>query len=351
MNDHELDTLIALAAPVTDAEVASWATDPGLVNLAEQIIATTPTEADLPTATGLVAGLAPQRRRSLRIAAVAAVVLVLGLATAYLSRGPDSQIVTAYLADDPPGPIYVVPQDGSGFTLTNGHAETSVKSDAWPIEVVVLGTRSGGAIRDMTLIMSTVARRDFPGGWTDIDTPEGPAHRAEVTDHMIVVSRQHGEFWLTVWTGPNRLSDAIEVLNSSGVTVGGRLKLSGELSDLVVDRVMIGGLTEITTTYAEVSSDPVAVSPIVIETITAPSPLVSVAVLGSEISETTIQGQSGWRITRPDPEGEWNGITWQASPNRSVAVSGQAPIGEITEVANALHIVDEETWAATVEPG
>lgn len=101
MDERELDLLIARAVPMTDADVASWADDPTLRDLAEKIMLTTPLELGPGPGTALIANSDSERRgtsgprRWYRVAALAgAAVVIVGLGVTLSVRGLGSEKVT-----------------------------------------------------------------------------------------------------------------------------------------------------------------------------------------------------------------------------------------------------------------
>ncbi len=100
------------------------------------------------------------------------------------------------------------------------------------------------------------------------------------------------------------------------------------------------------TTYFEATSPDGAL--IIVETATASTPLFPAASVADRIEPTQIDGAHAWIATRADPDGEWNGLVWNETPNRFVAVSGQTSIDTITELAHRLHVVDDTAWTSAL---
>jgi len=97
MNDHELDTLIAAAAPMTDAEVAGMVDQAELDGLARRIVAMPPADLDREPTVVLVDAASGQKesnaadrgRMRLMLVMAAVVTATIGLGVAAGLRGTD----------------------------------------------------------------------------------------------------------------------------------------------------------------------------------------------------------------------------------------------------------------------
>lgn len=279
------------------------------------------------------------------IAAVVAIVGLVGVAWAANQSGSSS---TAFLAADPPGALFVLPDEAMEYSLTNGSVEVFTVTDV-PEEVVIFGSSDQGVFRELQSASLTTAKPLVPprAEWIDVETAVGVAQQSSF-DIWTRVTLQLSDWWITVTTGPDRLAEAIRVLEGVTVTTQGSIRVSEDLTGEVIERVTPTSGSDQTSTYADATSKASKGQSIAVETATAPTPLNPVAVIGGELSEAEVQGLPAWRITRDDGagEGEWNGLAWLASPNRIVAVSGHAPIAEIRLLAESLRPVEEDRWRA-----
>ena len=143
----------------------------------------------------------------------------------------------------------------------------------------------------------------------------------------------------------DRVDYASTILDSMTIDGSGSASIDTDGLVEVIEAAAFDDGTDYTSTYFEVASElTIDGEGIVVETATSPSPLLGAGALGGELSATRVQGAEGWKLTRLDADGEWNGIAWQATPNRIIAVSGHAPRDIIQELAESLTIVSEDDW-------
>ncbi len=282
------------------------------------------------------------RRRPRWILAAAAVALV-GLIGAGWVAGRSGSSSSETLATDPTGPLFVLPQEGSEFTIESASVATDLPPTLFA-EIVIFGEITDGVIGDLSSARATrqlpkLAPRD---SWVEIETSIGPAQRS-TAEIWTVLARQSGDWWVVVQTGAGRLDEAVTVLEGIGVTAEGAIEVGPELTDRLIERVSMDPEQVITSTFAEVAQG-VGAATFAVETATAPSPLIPAGSFEGEIRETTVRGLPAWHLSRIDADGEWNGLTWLASPNRIVAVSGTASIDQVRLLAESLRPVDEDTW-------
>ncbi len=274
---------------------------------------------------------------------IAAALLLVGLigAGVFMARGGGGATVS--LAADPPGPLFVLPEDGAGYSLRSASVETVAEPPSFE-ELVILGRRDGGRVVD---VMSVSVASDRPqtqfDDWVEVETAVGVAERSASDELWTFVTRRTDRWWVTVTSGPGRVDEAVRILEQVAVTSDGMIEIGPDLSDRLIERIAPVDTSELFATYAVVDT-PTHEDGIVIETGDATSPLLGAALLQGELIETAVQGLPGWRLTAGTGEGQWNALAWSASPNRIVAVSGTVSVEELTAVAESLRQVDEETW-------
>ncbi len=272
---------------------------------------------------------------------LSAVVGLIGLiGVGWLISRSGSTAVTSF-AEDPSGSMFVLPDEASGYALTNGQliVDPSVEP---PDEIVVLGTRNGVEIQDLSTVRSTVEEPAVLEPWTEIETEAGLV-RYSVSPHLgAVATRFSNGRWLTVRSAAADLDRALAILADTTVGSDGGIELGSETLARLVERVSFEPSTEVLSTYAEVVSSEPTLDPIVVETGAAPSPLI--AVVGGSVTETMVHGLPAWTMVRSaDGGATWVGLAWSVSPNRIVAVSGLSA-EDVRAVAESLRPVTEAEW-------
>lgn len=293
-------------------------------------------------------------RRVLVLAAVAAALVLVALivSTGYL-RESGSQFIVGSASLDPPGPLYVLPAAGSGFEVANGYADQGeVPLAQAPSQVFVVGRSEGDLYFDLATVRVGQEPADFGADaeWELVELANGPAQVLD--DFMTVVAQQRNGVWVSVTVGRGRLSYAVDLMEAIEMGPDGVAQLDGTLTAAVLEDMRQPFASGFHTTSFEIVTDSSEDS-IVVETATMTSPLIAAAAVASIDSTTTVRrlrDTSSWQLIREDPEGQWNGVAWQATPNRIIAVSGHVPLAEVTAIAESLTIVDEATWQAAL-PG
>lgn len=275
----------------------------------------------------------------------AAVVAVLGLVGAGWLAGLSGSDPTASLAADPPGPLFVLPDEDSGLSIATGWAETFAPLDT-VVEVAILGRTDGDTVNDVMVVAAATDQPQPVDGWEEVQTPTGVVIHQLDMEAWTAVARQSGRWWIQVMAGPDRFTEAVELLDRAAIGPEGGIDLPDDETDRILERISAPPGNELTATYLRVEAPTVGGSDIEVETASSPTALIIPGVLGAQLTATTVQGLPAWNIVRVDDDGEWNVLAWRATANRIVAVSGHAPIENVRVVAESLRAVPEEQWRA-----
>jgi hypothetical protein len=248
------------------------------------------------------------------------------------------QMVAAESPEDPPGPLFVLPTSFDTTQLENASIFSDHEATA-PGHVLVVGSIAADSYNRLALIVVG----DRHGSLDDQSRPiELAAGSGELSEGFVtVVGRQLGEDWVNVIAGPDEATYVIDLMNRLTLDNEGLVGLDPGDGQRVLESVVADDNLEATSTYYEITIYGLN-EPEVVETATARTPLIGAAATGGSVKPA--QGVGSWELTRTDPDGQWNGLAWQATPNRIVAVSGDAHRDEIRTVAQSLQIVDQETW-------
>jgi len=260
---------------------------------------------------------------------------------------------------DPTAPLYVLPTTGSGVEVPGGPdvengsvTRTTNPADWTPLYYVVLGTPSADGFRDLVSVRLGVGlppiSRGNPGNAarTQVDAPSGLAE-VELSGPVAVVTQQRRDMWLRVMAPRDRADAAVALLTD--ITVNGDNTIG--LGDTAPMQILNAGPLISRSMHALTSFNVSLVErgeTLTVETGSSPSTLGSAVALGGTTSLVSVNGLEAWRVTRQDVEGEWNAVSWRATPGYSIAVSGIASLDEIIKVAESLEIVDETTWRAAL---
>ena len=287
-------------------------------------------------------GRSPDRWSPTRVAGFAAALVVVALTGWILLRAesaPD-QGIAAEATEDPRGPLFVLPARSDQISLANGHIALAPEKAPFR-QMMVIGTVSDGGYSDLVTIL--VGQRILDAEGEPVELTSGPGELAE--GFSTVVARKQGVDWISVIAGPDRAAEVIEVIEGLEVDDDGSVDADPGVGRRVIENAYLTDASRATYTYYEVKIDGFD-QPVVIETATSPTPLVGGAslVIGEGMM-TPAAGLPGWEASRDDPEGQWNGLAWQATPNRMIAVSGHVPRPELRAIAQSLEIVDEANWS------
>jgi hypothetical protein len=295
------------------------------------------------------AGERRPRRRMLLTAAAVGVLVVAGV-VGLVAVNREPAVPTVPLNDsvaviDPPGALFVLPAPVDDYQLANGNVSTSRPDPQAPAEtfepngllVGVVDADGYTALRSVSIYQASPIER---GDWTQVDTPTGPAFTT--SEPFVAVAQQRNREWLLIRT-PTDEQSALELLNFVTVDDTGDIAVDAQAPGLVVidehppptDGVDHQTLFEATTPDGAATT---------VETATSATPMFPAASVADRIEPTQIDGAKAWIATRTDSDGEWNGLIWNATPNRVVAVSGHASIAEIRRLAESLEIVEQTTW-------
>ena len=289
------------------------------------------------------------RRRMLLTAAAAGVLVVAGVVgLVAVTREP--AVPTVPLNDsvavvDPPGALFVLPAPVDDYQLANGNVSPSRPDPEAPPEtfepngllVGVADANGYSALRSVSISQASPTER---GDWTQVNTPTGPAFTT--SEPFVAVAQQRNRAWLLITTLGDEQS-ALELLDFVTVDDTGDIVVDAQAAGLVViDEYLPPTDAADDRTFFE------ATTPdgkrITVETATSATPLFPAASVADRIEPTQIDGAKAWIATRIDSDGEWNGLVWNATPNRVVAVSGLASIAEIRRLAERLETVEQTTW-------
>ncbi len=295
----------------------------------------------------LPAPVAQARRGRLAVLSIAAAVALVmaGLAVAW-PFGSSSIRTTAFAtsAEDPPGPLFVLPNPADGYEIGNGYLDEVQPDDSQrPTQVLVVGSQDGVVYRDLAAVYVGTEPDRQDRTWETIELASGPA---ELTDGFAtVLAQQRDGVWIRVLTTGDRIGLATEVLEGLESGPGGFFRLTGE-TDLVILYDDRSPESSPAGTSYEIGALMRSPNGVMVETGRAQVGLLlsSAAMISGEAEAIRVVGQDGWQITRQDPEGEWNGIVWQATPSHIIAVSGVASVETILAIAESLTIVDKATW-------
>lgn len=303
----------------------------------------------------------PSRNRSHQIVLVAAVLVILAGAAIVLRSAP-SELQVASAPHDPVGPLYVLPEPLPSEPMLSETLPSpllhnaQVTEDGEPVlnagsEFLIVGTPSGaGAFTDLARIQIGKPPDQFPGELTPLDLASGPAQVFENSFITFVIQDRAGTT-IVVRTQGDRVEYASTILDSVTIDSAGSatVETNGAIEVISTVKIQDGALPGSTFTSFDLASEMTTDGgSLAIETATSPSPLLGVGGLGSRVSATGVRGVEAWAITRPSADGEWHGITWQATPNRMIAVSGHASLDVIQAVAESLVIVSEDDWKAAL---
>ncbi|MDY7101033.1 MAG: hypothetical protein S0880_07580 [Actinomycetota bacterium] len=268
------------------------------------------------------------------------------IATGGSTGGP---LVTS--SEDPAGPLYVLAGEGSDVVLTGGFRNVveSPAQEPRPVRLVTVGRPDDGGFEDLITVRigePSEAVPEVPGapwldtadGWSTSRLSSGDVLVAEGSEATAMAARREGR-WIEAQAPSDRVAALVELFEDAIVEDGGSLRLAAGSGLSIVEQVPIDDGTSLSTS-AEVAG---ASGSIAVETASSPSLLVGAGMV--ERIQPLAVGNA-WTTTRSDPEGDWNGIVWQATPATAVAVSGHVPPEEVRAVAQSLEIVDEATWEA-----
>ncbi|MEM9132259.1 MAG: hypothetical protein AAGE88_07970 [Actinomycetota bacterium] len=291
----------------------------------------------------------PWRRRIRPVALAAAAVLAVVAVPAMVLQGEPAGLVVAAAPHDPTEPLYVLVEPQEAATVRNASvAEAGDHDVGLAGEIIVVGR----VAEDETYVDLATIWVDGPTPQLDaasrpLDLASGPA---EVWDDVFtVVVQDRGGTTIRVMADGGRADYAATILDSTTIDSSGSAAVDTSGPIDVIEASTFGESPTHTTTYFEVASEVTTDGgPLVVETATLPSPLLGAGVFGGELSATRVRDVRGWRLTRLDADGEWNGVAWQATPSHVIAVSGHAPYAVVRELAESLTIVTEDTWKAAL---
>lgn len=292
----------------------------------------------------------PHRRVLLAVAACVIVVVGIGglVVTNRHSTPPAAPLNDSVSPADPPEALFVLPDPSDGYALANGDTSTSrpdgpPATESFAPNGVLLGVADGTgytALRSVSIYDSSPIAN---GEWDPVETPTGPAYLS--TEPQVAVAQQRNDRWILVATRSDSQL-ALDLLDAVSVDEDNELKVDVPDDHVVIHRYTTPAAGVSYTTYFEATSPDGAL--IIVETATASTPLFPAASVADRIEPTQIDGAHAWIATRADPDGEWNGLVWNETPNRFVAVSGQTSIDTITELAHRLHVVDDTAWTSAL---
>lgn len=292
----------------------------------------------------------PRRNRWIVLIAAAAAIVAIG--TALMFRPDSSRFVVAAASLDPVGPLYVLPTPLSpGAIGTAQVIEDSEPAVGAGTEILIVG-RSTGADSYTDLATIWVGTSEGLGlGIGENPKPLGLATGpAEVSDDFFTVLVQNREgTTIKVITDGDRVEYAGNIVDNLTIDSTGSASIETSSEFEVIEAATFGNDAKNTSTYFDIVS-PLTTDrgSITVETATSPSPLLGAGAPGGRLSATRIFGAEGWTLSRLDADGEWNGIAWQATPSRMIAVSGHAPLAAIRAVAESMVIVSEDEWKTAI---
>jgi hypothetical protein len=264
-------------------------------------------------------------------AVAAAAVVVAGAAGVLALRDRGGEVVTiASHPEDPSGALYVLPGVSADWTIANGTVHTA---DAMTADGLTVGIATDDGFVDPVAIVVV------PAG--EIDDP--PDDAEEVSESSVRVVAQRGSWELT-GTGSQGTEWLItRAMSYIDVTDDGTPSLAaGSPLDVIGTHASGPEDTVYETSFQLIGSN----GTILVQT----ASFDTVLHLGrpgyiETVEPYTIAGLTGWHVSRGGRDGfAWHGFAWMATPNRSVFVSGQAPLETVLAAAESLDIVDEQAW-------
>lgn len=246
------------------------------------------------------------------------------------------------LAPDPPGPLFVLPTRDASYTLeTGGISDLGPGQDEQTVEhVATVGRETDAGYTDLIVIRVGVGPLTASLGEQVLGLASGPATLIQNTRFQFLV-QSRGSSWITL-VAPAGIPkpDLTSVLDAVTLNGEGRADLSGGTGHQVLERHVAVSGQGFRWVSAHTTPDDINVN-----TFSWASPLEGASYESSDVlRKVRVQGRTGWQLSR---EG-WTSITWRATPNRVVAVSGEHPVSALADVAAHLTIVSEEEWKAAV---
>lgn len=289
------------------------------------------------------------RRRRMLLGVAASCVVMAGVVGLVVTNRPTTAppvpLNDSVGTVDPPGALFMLP-----VPLGDYHLSYANRSTAWPDPWAasetfdpngfLVGVVDGTGFTALRTVSIYDTSPVDSGDWNPIDTRSGPAFTW--TGPIVAVAQQRNDRWLVVTT-PSEQQLAVDLLDVVTVDDQGGLDVNAQALGLdVIHRYSTEPAGVGYATYFEATaSDGSAMT---VETATESTPLFLVAGVADRIEPIEIDGAQAWIATRADPDGEWNGLIWSATPRRIVAVSGHTSITEVTRLAHRLEIVSEAAW-------
>jgi hypothetical protein len=283
--------------------------------------------------------------RRLMLAAAVVVLIATAVVALWLHRSTSTE--PAELPADPNGALFVLPPTADGMALSDG-VLWAVAPDSVPTNVVntmIVGRPDGDGFVNIIGITDTA---DRPGGasadsLTEIDTAAG---KALVSAGANIAIQQRGDRWI-------RLTNAGDEPTIGELLQGITLAAKGIVFEPVDRFVEIDAATgqsapQPNTMFSAALTDGTAT--FTVSTATAASPLFAALLATERVEPVTINGHNGWLVSTRSDGGSSHSLTWQATPNRIVGVSGNATDEQLVDLARRLQIVDEATWTRAL-PG
>lgn len=283
--------------------------------------------------------------RRLGVAAAGLIIVVAAVGLTRLDRDGERASLVAS-SPETSGPLFVLPAESSGLMLTNATVSFGELDPAdRPIERAVVGVMSGETVGQVALVSVTQERSPRDLDWTTRETSFGEVSLAD-TSPSWMVAQHRGDFWVSVQVVGDA-SLALGVLSTVVVGESADIALGPDAAVTIVERVA-DSADAFASVYTDVD-DPTGTYPIAVETMLTASPLSVVARVGGMAEPVIVSNTLGWHVFRDDdPDGQWNGLIWQATPDQIVAVSGHVAMDQLLTTANALEVVDEATWRAAL---
>lgn len=299
--------------------------------------------------------------------AAAAMVFVVAAVVTLRPAGDPSALYSR--ASDPEGPLFVLPADDADYEVSNGIINSSSARSSSTTERVWIGTpdAAGTTFRDVVQVCASRVAAEC----ASMPTPNITRGRIEIggrflsvatsDDGSTVVVSDRRDLWHVSVRGAGR-SDPVELatlLTEVDVDADGVPSVDVEAPRKVfatqgsVERI---GTDLVHTTSFEVDG-PADDRWIAVSTATgtpaASSPVVLPGLIELDevsLTEEIIDDVTVTKLTFVLHElGTVRTLTWQASPNRLISVSGsQTPFAELTDIARSLVETSSTEWKAAL---
>ena len=286
-------------------------------------------------------GSRPSVSSGRRLMLAAAIVVLVGTAVVALWLHRSSSTEPADLPPDPNGALFVLPPTADGMALSDG-VISAVAPDSTSTNVVnamIVGRCDGDGFVDIIGITDTADRPEgaLADSLTEIDTASG---KTLVTAGANFAFQQRGDRWIRLTNAGDQPTIG-ELLQAITLTVDG---IAFEPVDGFVEVEASTGspLPVPNTMYTAARTDGTAT--FTVSTATASSPLFAALLAAERVQLVTINGHHGWLVSTRSDGASSHSLTWQATPNRIVGVSGNATDEQLVDLARRLQIVDEATW-------